>query len=723
MANNKELDDLTQEMLAGVQEAFHSGRFQDYLKAMSRFHLYSYRNSILIYTSRHDATLTAGYKTWNSLKRHVKKGEKGIRIFAPYKVKVVVPPKEKDGEPEEKHIIKFRPVFVFDISQTEGEPLPEIAPPLKGDREDFPKVLKAVESITDYSVSFEDIPDPDTFGYCQYSTKKIVLRNGISQAQAMKTLFHELAHSRLHNLSMEKAQKEIEAESISFVVSEHFGLDTSSYSFDYLASWSEGMETKKLCELLEGIQSHAHEMIQQIEQALQQQKLINQEISPEQSEQPDKDQIKGAAPVTNLRIAQEPTKNTIIVNLFAGPGAGKTTCAWEIASELKKRNIQTEYVPEYAKELVWDDNRELLDGSLKNQKKLFQEQNHRLARLIGKVDVVVTDSPILLNQVYLKEPDAAFQKEIMDAFCGYHNFNLFVKRGDYYEQSGRLHTLEESKKKDQEVKALLDSNHIYYGTYFHSTIEKCVDNIVYSMNHNKAFQVPVPQKPKAEPVPPLENADRAAKPLTLAELEKGLKNITFVISDTQKGVNQLKDAGGPHLASLVEEYRNLMEKDPLAFNQEVQEYIVHELENYFNLKEQYGDANLDKLYRDSMNRIEALYSSMDKQELPHGTDPEEYRKVKDFLSDTLIQSDDASTLNLRLQVLLSTSPLFQEEKAHIQETEQGAEPVPPLPAKEPDSKNPILKYCQKKHGGQKAPRKKNHGALKGGSQNELRFQK
>mgnify|MGYP000795616917 FL=1 len=179
-----------------------------------------------------------------------------------------------------------------------------------------------------------------------------------------------------------------------------------------------------------------------------------------------------------------------------------------------------------------------------------------------------------------------------------------------------------------------------------------------------------------------------------------------MISDTQKGVNQLKDAGGPHLASLVEEYRNLMEKDPLAFNQEVQEYIVHELENYFNLKEQYGDANLDKLYRDSMNRIEALYSSMDKQELPHGTDPEEYRKVKDFLSDTLIQSDDASTLNLRLQVLLSTSPLFQEEKAHIQETEQGAEPVPPLPAKEPDSKNPILKYCQKKHGGQKRHAKK-----------------
>ena len=115
---------------------------------------------------------------------------------------------------------------------------------------------------------------------------------------------------------------------------------------------------------------------------------------------------------------------------------------------------------------MWDEKRELLDGSLKNQRKLFQEQNHRLARLIGKVDVVVTDAPILLNQVYLKEPNPDFQKEIMDTFHSYHNFNLFVKRGDYYEQSGRLHTLEESRQKDEEVKQLLNSNRIYYGTYF-----------------------------------------------------------------------------------------------------------------------------------------------------------------------------------------------------------------------------------------------------------------
>ena len=701
MANNKELDDLTQEMLAGVQEAFHSGRFQDYLKAMSRFHLYSYRNSILIYTSRHDATLTAGYKTWNSLKRHVKKGEKGIRIFAPYKVKVVVPPKEKDGEPEEKHIIKFRPVFVFDISQTEGEPLPQLAPPLKGDREDFPKVLKAVESITDYSVSFEDIPVPDTFGYCQYSTKKIVLRNGISQAQAMKTLFHELAHSRLHNLSMEKAQNEIEAESISFVVSEHFGLDTSSYSFDYLASWSEGMETKKLCELLEGIQSHAHEMIQQIEQALQQQKLINQEISPEQSEQPDKDQIKGAAPVTNLRIAQEPTKNTIIVNLFAGPGAGKTTCAWEIASELKKRNIQAEYVPEYAKELVWDEKRELLDGSLKNQRKLFQEQNHRLARLIGKVDVVVTDAPILLNQVYLKEPNPDFQKEIMDTFHSYHNFNLFVKRGDYYEQSGRLHTLEESRQKDEEVKQLLNSNRIYYGTYFHSTIQKCVDNIIYSMNHNKAFQAPASLSPGAELIPPKQSSSEKAEPISPILLKQELCGISDTLTDAVNGVNKLEKAGGEHLASLVREYKEIRGKNPQALSQEIQEHIAQELENYFSLKKIYGEVDLDKLYQASMDKLEALYTVMENQKNPAGADPEEYQNIKDFLSDTLTHSDDGSSLSLRLQVLLSTSPLLRKTPIPTPQPDQKAELVPPFEkSKEtkPDRhcKSPIQQYCQAK---------------------------
>ena len=399
--------------------------------------------------------------------------------------------------------------------------------------------------------------------------------------------------------------------------------------------------------------------------------------------------------------AMPPVKNTIIVNLFAGPGAGKTTCAWEIASELKKRNIQAEYVPEYAKELVWDEKRELLDGSLKNQRKLFQEQNHRLARLIGKVDVVVTDAPILLNQVYLKEPNPDFQKEIMDTFRSYHNFNLFVKRGDYYEQSGRLHTLEESRQKDEEVKQLLNSNRIYYGTYFHSTIQKCVDNIVYSMNHNKAFQAPASLSPGAELIPPKQSSSEKAEPISPILLKQELSGISNTLTDAVNGVNKLEKAGGEHLASLVREYKEIRDKNPQALSQEIQEHIAQELENYFSLKKIYGEVDLDKLYQASMDKLEALYTVMENQKNPAGADPEEYQNIKDFLSDTLTHSDDGSSLSLRLQVLLSTSPLLRKTPIPTPQPDQKAELVPPFEkSKEtkPDRhcKSPIQQYCQAK---------------------------
>ena len=274
MAENKYLDELTQKMLSGVQEVFQSGRIREYFKAMSKLHTYSYRNSILIFSACPNATHVAGYKTWLSLNRHVKKDEKAIRIFAPYKTTIKGPESDQSDEKvkeEQKEItiIKFRAVSVFDISQTEGDPLPQLAPPLQGGKDDFSNILKAAQAITNYSISFEDIPGPDTYGYCDYKSKKIVLRNGVSEAQSIKTLFHELAHSWLHNPSMDKSQNEIEAEAVSFIVSEHFGLDTSSYSFDYLAAWSHGMEADKLCALLQGIQSCAKDMIERLENALQ----------------------------------------------------------------------------------------------------------------------------------------------------------------------------------------------------------------------------------------------------------------------------------------------------------------------------------------------------------------------------------------------------------------------------------------------------------------------
>lgn len=180
------------------------------------------------------------------------------------------------------------------------------------------------------------------------------------------------------------------------------------------------------------------------------------------------------------------SKKTIIVNLFAGAGAGKTTCAWEIASELKKRGIETEYVSEYAKELVWDNNMEMLDGSLEHQQILYQEQKRRIDRLIGKVDVIVTDSPTLLSIMYLKEPNKDFEKRAVEEYKQNQNFNLFINRGKDFQQAGRIHNLQQSKEVDNKIKQFLKSNNIYFGTYYHSTVNVLVDNIIKNLNNVKA---------------------------------------------------------------------------------------------------------------------------------------------------------------------------------------------------------------------------------------------
>ena len=193
---------------------------------------------------------------------------------------------------------------------------------------------------------------------------------------------------------------------------------------------------------------------------------------------------------TVTKNAEPITKQTVVVNCFAGPGAGKTTCAWEIASELKKRGIEAEYVGEYAKELVWDGNTELLDGSLKSQQHLYDVQNHRVQRLLGKVDVIVTDSPAIIGAMYLKEPNIEFEQKVIVDFNKQHNFNLFINRGDTFQQAGRVHNLEESKTIDNNIKSFLEKYNIYYGTYEHSTIDKVVKNIqthLEKANQNYSF--------------------------------------------------------------------------------------------------------------------------------------------------------------------------------------------------------------------------------------------
>lgn len=179
---------------------------------------------------------------------------------------------------------------------------------------------------------------------------------------------------------------------------------------------------------------------------------------------------------------------TIVVNLYAGPGAGKTTSAWEIAARLKKENISTEYVPEYAKEVVWENkNSWLLDGSVKSQTMLFEEQHRRIARLDGKVSAIVTDSPLLLNLMYVNGSATELEEMVFEAYGKYNNFNMFIKRGGEYEQAGRLQTLEESIKIDNGIKDLLSTHDIFCGEYDRDNIDVIVSNIQRSLKYNKDF--------------------------------------------------------------------------------------------------------------------------------------------------------------------------------------------------------------------------------------------
>ena len=180
-------------------------------------------------------------------------------------------------------------------------------------------------------------------------------------------------------------------------------------------------------------------------------------------------------------------KNTLIINLFGGPAAGKTTCAWEIASKLKKQRLVTEYVSEYAKELVWDEKFDLLDGSEANQRHIFEVQTHRVERLVGKVDAVVTDATLLNSLVYGKEVSSTFREEIIDNFLRFNNFNLFIQRASYFEQEGRVHDLEQSLALDEKIIDILVGNKIPFETYSHRTLDLVVMRICLLIDKNAKY--------------------------------------------------------------------------------------------------------------------------------------------------------------------------------------------------------------------------------------------
>ena len=288
----EKLKEITDRLEQGITELFDSERYKEYLRVMSKFHNYSFNNTLLIAMQKPDASLIAGFTAWkNQFQRNVKKGEKGIKIIAPSPFKIkqetekIDPQTQKpvigrDGKPvtEEKEITipAYKVVSVFDVSQTEGKELPDIAvDALTGDVEQYSDFFAALEKTSPVPIGFEKI-EGGAHGYYHLEDKRIALDEGMSELQTLKTAIHEIAHAKLHDIDLnapkdeqpprvDRRTREVEAESVAYTVCQYYGLDTSDYSFGYVAGWSSGRELAELKSSLETIRSAAADIINSID--------------------------------------------------------------------------------------------------------------------------------------------------------------------------------------------------------------------------------------------------------------------------------------------------------------------------------------------------------------------------------------------------------------------------------------------------------------------------
>ena len=293
--NKQRLKDITDSIENGIKVLFESDKYKQYLQTMSRFHRYSVNNQMLIYMQKPDVTLVAGFNKWHDqFGRNVKKGEKGIKIIAPtpYKKKIEetkfdpdtkLPMLDDNGKPviEEKEvqIPMFRVVSVFDVSQTDGKPLPQLASDLSGNVQNYDAFMEAVKRSAEVPIEFQPI-EKGMDGYFSLDEQKIVIREGMSEVQTVSALLHELAHSKLHNRKNEpvkdggqekgaaeisKNTEEVQAESISFAVCAYYGIKTDDNSFGYIASWSKDKELPELRASLETINKTSNAIISDID--------------------------------------------------------------------------------------------------------------------------------------------------------------------------------------------------------------------------------------------------------------------------------------------------------------------------------------------------------------------------------------------------------------------------------------------------------------------------
>lgn len=310
MAENKnaqQVREITDKLEQGIKELFESEKFKEYLTTMSKFYNYSFNNTLLIAMQKPDATLIAGYTSWQrNFDRHVMKGEKGIKILAPAPYKAqeerekIDPATQKpvldaDGKPVTETVEVMCPAFkvvsVFDVSQTVGKELPDIAvDELTGSVENYAAFFDALKQESPVPISFEDIPG-GAKGYFSHAENRIAIQEGMSEIQTVKTAIHEIAHAKLHAINPDEKDapeerkdrhaKEVEAESVAYTVCQRYGIETSDYSFGYIAGWSSDKDTKELKGSLETIRSTAAEMIESIDAKL---KVLLAEKSQEQTQ-------------------------------------------------------------------------------------------------------------------------------------------------------------------------------------------------------------------------------------------------------------------------------------------------------------------------------------------------------------------------------------------------------------------------------------------------------
>ncbi len=334
----EKMKEITDRLEAGIQELFDSDRFKEYLRVMSKFHNYSFNNTLLIAMQKPDATFVAGYTSWkNNFGRQVVSQAKSIKVLAPspYKIKKEIdkidpktkkPVTDKNGKPvkEETEITvpAFKVVSVFDVSQTEGKELPTIGvDELTGDVEQYADFFKATEQASPAPVGFEKI-ESGAKGYYSQTDKRIAINEGMSELQNLKTLIHETAHAKLHDIDLnappekqadrpDRRTREVQAESIAYAVCQHYGLDTSDYSFSYVAQWSSGRELAELKASLETIRNTASELIKDIDKNFAELTKDREQAQEQENEPtPEEKQPEQTAPQEEISATAEPAADT-----------------------------------------------------------------------------------------------------------------------------------------------------------------------------------------------------------------------------------------------------------------------------------------------------------------------------------------------------------------------------------------------------------------------------